>query len=54
MTITGRVIADRIRVEFLPAESAFPWAHEYGALDAANLVPAGSTVPLIHGHLRDS
>jgi len=51
MTITGRVIADRIRVEFLPAECAFPWAHDYGALDAAPLIPAGSTIPLIQGHL---
>jgi len=51
MTITGRVIADRISVEFLPAESAFPWAHDYGALDAANLIPAGSTVPCYQGHM---
>lgn len=51
MTITGRVIADRISVEFLPAESAVPWAHDFGAIDATNMIPAGSTIPLIQGHL---
>ena len=52
MTMTGRVMADQIGDEFLPDdEAAVPWAHEFGALDAANLIPAGSTVPCYQGHL---
>ena len=43
MTMTGRVIADQIGSEFLPHTSAVPWAHEFGALDAAILIPSGST-----------
>lgn len=43
MTMTGRVMADQIGTEFLPAESAVPLAHEFGALDAAILIPSGST-----------
>ena len=49
MTMTGRVIADKIGSEFLPAESAVPWAHEFGALDAAILIPSGSTKQLVNG-----
>ena len=49
MTITGRLIADRISVEFLPAESAVPWAHDFGALDAAILIPSGSTKQFVKG-----
>lgn len=49
MTMTGRVIADKIGSEFLPAESAVPWAHEFGAIDAAPIIPAGSMVAQIQG-----
>lgn len=43
MTMTGRLMADEISSEFLPDVSALPWAHEFGALDAAILIPSGST-----------
>lgn len=43
MTMTGRLMADEISSEFLPDVSALPWAHEYGAIDASPLIPAGST-----------
>ena len=49
MTMTGRVMADSINAEFLPAESAVPWAHEFGALDAAILIPSGSTIEAFKG-----
>ena len=49
MTMTGRVMADQIGSEFLPAESAVPWAHEFGALDAAILIPSGSTQQFVKG-----
>jgi len=49
MTMTGRVIADQIGDEFLPTESAVPWAHELGALDAAILIPSGSTKEFVKG-----
>lgn len=49
MTMTGRVMADSINAEFLPAESAVPWAHEFGALDAAILIPSGSTKQFVKG-----
>lgn len=49
MTMTGRVMADQIGVEFLPTESAVPWAHEFGALDAAILIPSGSTIEAFKG-----
>ena len=49
MTMTGRVIADKIGSEFLPVESAAPWAHEFGALDAAILIPSGSTKQFVKG-----
>ena len=49
MTMTGRVIADKIGSEFLPTESAVPWAHEFGALDAAILIPSGSTKQFVKG-----
>lgn len=49
MTMTGRVMADSINAEFLPAESAVPWAHEFGALDAATLIPSGSTKQFVKG-----
>lgn len=49
MTMTGRVIADKIGSEFLPTESAVPWAHEFDALDAAILIPSGSTQQFVKG-----
>ena len=49
MTMTGRVIADKIGSEFLPTESAVPWAHEFGAIDAATLIPSGSTKQFVKG-----
>ena len=49
MTMTGRVMADQIGSEFLPAESAVPWAHKFGALDAATLIPSGSTKQFVKG-----
>ena len=49
MTMTGRVMADQIGSEFLPAESAVPWAHEFGAIDAAILIPSGSTQQFVTG-----
>ena len=49
MTMTGRAIADKIGSEFLPTESAVPWAHEFGALDAAILIPSGSTKEFVKG-----
>ena len=49
MTMTGRVMADKIGSEFLPAESAVPWAHEFGAIDAAILIPSGSTKQFVKG-----
>lgn len=49
MTMTGRVMADSTNAEFLPAESAVPWAHEFGALDAAILIPSGSTKQFVKG-----
>ena len=50
MTMTGRVMADQIGDEFLPDyEAAVPWAHEFGALDAAILIPSGSTKQFVKG-----
>ena len=49
MTMTGRVMADQIGDEFLPTESVVPWAHEFGALDAAILIPSGSTKQFMKG-----
>ena len=49
MTMTGRVIADKINSESLPDESAVPWAHEFGAIDAAILIPSGSTKQFVKG-----
>ena len=50
MTMTGRVMADQIGDEFLPDdEAAVPWAHEFGALDAAILIPSGSTKQFVNG-----
>ena len=49
MTMTGRVMADQIGDEFLPTESAVPWAHEFGALDAAVLIPSGATKQFVKG-----
>lgn len=50
MTMTGRVITDEMRPEFdLEAEERIPWAHEYGAIDAAWLIAAGSMVPCYQG-----
>ena len=49
MTMTGRVMADKIGGEFLPDESAVPWAHEFGAIDAAILIPSGSTKDFVKG-----
>ena len=49
MTMTGRVMADKIGGEFLPDESAVPWAHEFGAIDAAILIPSGSTKQFMKG-----
>ena len=49
MTMTGRVMADKIGGEFLQAESAVPWAHEFGAIDAAILIPSGSTKQFMKG-----
>lgn len=44
MTMTGRVLADQIGAEFLlDDEAVVPLAHEFGALDAAILIPSGST-----------
>lgn len=49
MTMTGRVMADQIGSEFLPDVSAVPWAHEFGAIDAAVLIPSGSTKQFVKG-----
>ena len=49
MTMTGRVMADQIGAEFLPAESSVPWAHELGAIDAAIMIPSGSTKQFVKG-----
>jgi len=50
MTMTGRTTVDRMRPEFdLETENTIPWGHEYGALDAALLIPAGSTQPCFKG-----
>ena len=49
MTMNGRVMADQIGAEFLPAESSVPWAHEFGAIDAAIMTPSGSTKEFVKG-----
>ena len=51
MTMTGRTMPTQIRDEFDHQEGEIPWGHNYGALDAANLIPAGSTVPCYQGHM---
>ena len=50
MTMTGRVLADQIGAEFLlDDEAVVPWAHKFGALDAAILIPSGSTKQFVKG-----
>ena len=51
MTMTGRTIPDKPQPEFVPGDERFPWGHEFGAIDASNMLPAGSTVPCYKGHL---
>ena len=50
MTMTGRVLTDQIGAEFLLDDKAVvPWAHKFGALDAATLIPSGSTKQFVKG-----
>ncbi len=49
MTMTGRFMADQIGSEFLPDVFAFPWAHEFGAIDASDMIPSGSTIEAFKG-----
>ena len=50
MTMTGRVMADQVGAEFLlDDEAVMPWAHKFGALDAAILIPSGSTKQFVKG-----
>ena len=50
MTMTGRVLTDQIGAEFLlDDEAVVPWAHKFGALDAATLIPSGSTKQFVKG-----
>ena len=50
MTMTGRVLTDQIGAEFLlDDEAVVPWAHKFGALDAAILIPSGSTKQFVKG-----
>ena len=52
MTMTGRTIpGSELRPEYEPDDERFPWGHEIGAIDAANSIPAGSTVPCCKGHM---
>jgi len=43
MTMTGRTVPMQIREEYEPDSGSIAWGHEYGALDASPLIPAGST-----------
>jgi len=43
MTMTGRTVPTQIREEYEPDSGSIAWGHEYGALDASPLIPAGST-----------
>lgn len=43
MTMTGRTVPMQIREEYEPENGRIAWGHEYGALDASPLIPAGST-----------
>ena len=49
MTMTGRTMPTQIRDEFDPQEGEIPWGHNYGALDAAILIPSGSTKQFVKG-----
>ena len=49
MTMTGRTMPTQIRDEFDPQEGEIPWGHNYGAIDASPIIPAGSMVAQFQG-----
>ena len=49
MTMTGRTVPTQIREEYEPDSGSIAWGHEYGALDASSLIPAGSTKAQLQG-----
>ena len=51
MTMTGRTLPEHLRPEYEPDNGRVVWGHEIGAIDASNMIPAGSTVPCFKGHL---
>lgn len=49
MTMTGRTIPDKTQPEFVQGDERFPWGREFGAIDAAILIPSGSTKQFVKG-----